>query len=471
MDLAIQLKRRGPIQMVGVIGMGYVGIPSAALFAEVYPWVYGFQRDSKSSGYKVAMLNRGESPLKGEEPGLEDLLKKVVAKGTFSCTTDFSTISELDAVTIAIQTPFRDPKDLIPDSSALIEGIRMAGKYIGEGALVVLESTITPGTTVGIAREILEEESGMKTGTDFALAHAPERVMVGRLIRNIQEHDRIVGGIDKESTKRAQELYTPVLTKGRIIPMTATAAEVTKTAENTFRDLQIAAVNELALYCEAMGINVYDVREGVASLKEEGVTRAILWPGAGVGGHCLTKDTYHLERGVAMLGPDRLDYPKGKESLFTLARSINDFMPKHMAHLTVQGLTRAGKEVPGSRIALLGWAFIANSDDARNTPSETYKDLMQREGANVMIHDPFVEESGINKDLPTVLKNSDAVAIFTGHSVYKSFDPVAMKNLTQKSIPVIIDGRNMIDADRFIKEGWVYKGIGRGDKNNHPILQ
>jgi len=469
MDLVKQLKRRGPITKVGVIGMGYVGIPSSALFADVYPRVYGFQRDSKSSGYKVAMLNRGESPLKGEEPGLEELLKKVIKKGTYSCTTDFSKISELDAVTIAIQTPFKDPKDLIPDFSALTEGIRMAGKYIDKGALVVLESTITPGTTQGMAREILEEESGMTAGKDFALAHAPERVMVGRLLRNIQEHDRIVGGIDQESTRRAQELYTPILTKGHIIPMTATAAEVTKTAENTFRDLQIAAVNELALYCEAMGINVYDVREGVASLKEEGVTRAILWPGAGVGGHCLTKDTYHLERGVTILGPDLLDYPEGKESLFTLARSINDFMPKHMFHLTREGLARAGKIVKGSRIALLGWAFIANSDDARNTPSEVYRDLMQKEGAIITIHDPFVEEQGIEKDIQAVLKNTDAVAIFAGHSVYKAFEPFVIKRLTQKSLPVIIDGRNMIDADQFIKAGWIYKGIGRGDKNNHSI--
>ena len=142
------------------------------------------------------------------------------------------------------------------------------------------------------------KKSQAKAGEDFALAHAPERVMVGRLLKNIREHDRIVGGIDEASTKRAVELYSPVLTVGQVIPMSATAAEVTKTAENTFRDLQIAAINQLALYCEAMGINVYDVRTGVDSLKGEGITRAVLWPGAGVGGHCLTKDTYHLERGL-----------------------------------------------------------------------------------------------------------------------------------------------------------------------------
>jgi UDP-N-acetyl-D-mannosaminuronic acid dehydrogenase len=473
-SLSAVLKQKGPITKIGVVGMGYVGIPSAVLFADVphYQRVYGFQRDSQSSGYKVAMLNRGESPLKGEEPGLKELLKKVVSKGKFSCTPDFSKIRGLDAVTIAIQTPFLNKTDLIPDFSALIDGIRTTGKYIQKGSLVVLESTITPGTTTGMAKTLLEEASGMVAGRDFALAHAPERVMVGRLLRNIHEHDRIVGGIDTASTARAQELYTPVLTNGRIIPMSATAAEVTKTAENTFRDLQIAAVNELALYCEAMGINVYDVREGIASLKEESVSRAILWPGAGVGGHCLTKDTYHLERGVKTLGTGMLDYPQGKESLFTLARNINDFMPLHMANLTCSGLERAGEKTEGTQIALLGWAFIANSDDARNTPSEVYHDLMKEQGAEVVIHDPYVEQYPgviIEKNLEETLLGASAVVIFTGHSKYRTLDPVEMGKRMGKKRPLIVDGRNMVDPDRFIQAGWVFKGIGRGDKNSHPL--
>ena len=281
MALEALIKKRGPIKKIGVLGMGYVGIPAAALFADspVFDIVYGFQRDSASSGYKIAMLNRGESPLKGEEPGLEDLLKKVVAAGKFSCTSDFSKIAGLDAVTLSIQTPFLNKEDLLPDFSALKEGIGQVGRYLTPGTLVVLESTVTPGTTDTLAKEILEQESGLRAGTDFALAHAPERVMVGRLLRNIREHDRIVGGIDPVSTRRATELYSPVLTLGKVIPMSATAAEVTKTTENTFRDLQIAAMNELALYCEAMGINVYDVRTGVDSLKGEGITTgdALAW--------------------------------------------------------------------------------------------------------------------------------------------------------------------------------------------------
>ncbi len=472
-SLASKIAQRRAIKKIGVVGMGYVGIPAAMLFANApqFDKVYGFQRASATSGYKIAMLNRGESPLKGEEPGLEDLIRQVVTAGKFECTSDYSKISELDAVTLSIQTPFLNPKDLTPDFSALFDGIRHVGHYISEGALVVLESTITPGTTTGVARELLEEQSGMKAGVDFALAHAPERVMVGRLLRNIREHDRIVGGIDEVSTRRATELYSPVLTTGKIIPMSATAAEVTKTAENTFRDLQIAAANELALYCEAMGINVYDVRSGIDSLKGEGITRAILWPGAGVGGHCLTKDTYHFERGVKVLG-GKLDYPDGRDSLFVLARTINDFMPRHMATLTTDALSRAGKTVKGSRIALLGWAFINNSDDARNTPSEIYRDILMGQGATLRVHDPYVKAYpgvSIEQDIEAVLSHADAVAIFTGHSQYRNLDPLAIRKACGSSRPVIVDGRNVIDPNAFIAGGFVYKGIGRGDKNDHPI--
>ena len=470
--LAQLIKSRGPIRKAGVIGMGYVGIPAAMLLANVptIEKVYGFQRASKSSGYKIEMLNRGECPLKGIEPGLDDLVKKVVTEGKFECTSDFSKISELDAICLAIQTPFKDPKDLIPDFGALIDGIKNVGTYLKPGMLVVLESTITPGTTAVMAREILEKESGLVAGEDFALAHAPERVMVGRLLQNIQEHDRCVGGIDDVSTARAVELYGPIMTKGKVIPMSATEAEVTKTTENTIRDLQIAAANQLALYCEAMGINFYNVRTGVDSLKGEGITRAMLWPGAGVGGHCLTKDTYHLERGMHMLGGDKLDYPTGEESLYVLARHINDFMPKHMMTLTKNALRC--ESLAGKKIALLGWAFLANTDDARNTPSEAYYHLAKSEGALTTVHDvwvkdfPEIPELVIMKSIQDAVKDADAVIVLTGHNEYKALTADALKVMTGKEHPVIIDGRNIIDPDTFLNAGWIYRGIGRGDKNN-----
>nr|WP_319540016.1 nucleotide sugar dehydrogenase [uncultured Methanospirillum sp.] len=466
------IAQRGPIRTIGVIGMGYVGIPAALLFANVpsVKMVYGLQRNSLSSGYKISMLNAGELPLKGEEPNLPGLLKEVIAAKKFRCTDDFSLIRSCDAVTIAIQTPFLNPQDLIPDFSALEEGIRRAGRYLTKGILVVLESTITPGTTIGIVQKILEEESGLVAGEDFALAHAPERVMVGRLIKNIQEHDRIVGGIDETSTRRACELYSMVLIKGRVIQMTATAAEVTKTAENTLRDMQIAAANQLALYCEAMGVNFYDVRNGIDSLKGDGITRAILWPGAGVGGHCLTKDTYHLERGVQTSGIEPLDFPSGTESLFVTARKINDFMPDHMFHLLKTGLERIHKDIRGSRVALLGWAFLANTDDARNSPSELFYQRCLEAGAVVKVHDPWVKGASISSSLEEVLTGADAVVIFTGHREYLSFNLQEIRKVMGTGCPVIVDGRNIVDPDQYIHAGFIYKGIGRGDKNQHQII-
>jgi UDP-N-acetyl-D-mannosaminuronic acid dehydrogenase len=474
MTLDTLLLKRGPIKKIGVIGMGYVGIPAAALFADapVFDHVCGFQRDSPSSGYKIAMLNRGESPLKGEEPGLEELLKKVTAAKKFRCTSDFSAIAGLDAVTLSIQTPFLNKDDLLPDFSALRDGIRQVGRYLQPGMLVVLESTVTPGTTGGMARGLLEQESGLVAGKDFALAHAPERVMVGRLLRNIREHDRCVGGIDEASTKRATELYTPVLTAGKVIPMSATAAEVTKTAENTFRDLQIAAINELALYCEAMGINIYDVRSGIDSLRGEGITRALLWPGAGVGGHCLTKDTYHLERGVQVLGKGTLDYPENEPSLYVLARRINDFMPDHMFHLTAAALERAGVPLNGAKVTVLGWAFLSDSDDTRNTPSEPFRNACIRKGAQVTVHDPYVAAYPgvpIVQSIGEAVKGADAIVIFAGHRQYRALDPKALRELSGRKHPAIIDGRNMVDPDAYIREGFIYKGIGRGDRNGHPV--
>ncbi|MDH7592739.1 MAG: nucleotide sugar dehydrogenase [Methanomicrobiales archaeon] len=473
--LELLFEERGRIRRVGVVGMGYVGIPSAVLFADapVYESVLGFQRESPSGKQKIAMLNRGESPLKGEEPELAGILQRVVREGRFRCTSDFSEVGSCDAVTIAVQTPFRRPEDLVPDFSPLEEAVRRVGEHLVDGMLVVLESTVTPGTTTGIVRQLLEGASGMRAGEDFALAHAPERVMVGRLVRNLREHDRIVGGIDDASTRRACELYRPILTKGKLIPMGATAAEVEKTAENALRDLQIAAANQLAIYCEAMGVNFYDVHHGIASLREEGVTRALLLPGAGVGGHCLTKDTFHLERGARMLGGGA-PLPQEIGSLFLVARRVNDFMPVHMAELTLAGLVRAGKKMDGARIALLGWAFIADSDDARNTPAEAFRNLVAGRGAEVSVHDPHVEEyEGVEilHDLDAALAGADAIAICTGHRLYRSLEPAHVRTLSGAPHPVIVDGRNVIDPDPFIHAGFVYKGIGRGDRNSHRIAE
>ena len=219
------------------------------------------------------------------------------------------------------------------------------------------------------------------------------------------------------------------------------------------------------------------VRAGVASLKGEGITRAILRPGAGVGGHCLTKDTYHLERGMQVFGKD-LDFPAGRESLYTLARGINDFMPEHMVHLTESALGEVGKSLKGSKIALLGWAFINDSDDARNTPAEPFFEAARAAGAEVRVHDPWVDPAtspdappGLSRDLDAVLAGADAVVVFAGHKEYRGLVPEQVKELCGSPHPAVVDGRNVVDPDAWIVEGFAYRGIGRGDKNGHVLKE
>ncbi|MDD1670854.1 MAG: nucleotide sugar dehydrogenase, partial [Methanomicrobiales archaeon] len=167
-----------------------------------------------------------------------------------------------------------------------------------------------------------------------------------------------------------------------------------------------------------------------------------------------------------------LDYPEKAGSLFLLAREINDFMPRHMYRLTLDGLARAGKPLAGARVAVLGWAFLQNSDDTRNTPSEPYRDLLVGGGAEVAVHDPYVDRYPgvtISQDLREVISGADAIAIFTSHKQYRALVPMELRAWSGKERPVIVDGRNLVDPDACVSAGFVYRGIGRGDKNRHPL--
>lgn len=456
-----------------VIGMGYVGIPSALLFAESesYSYVYGIQRVSKRSGSKISDLNSGINPFK-EEKDVGDLLNVVLRRGKFECTSDYSVIEECDLVTVTVQTPTGLN---IPDYSHLESAVDEIGKNLKDGCLVSIESTITPGTTEGWVKEVLEGKSGKKCGEDFYLVHAPERVKPGRLLKNIRELDRCIGGVDSESTVKGVECYIPIMKGGEIHMMTATEAEVVKTAENAIRDVQIAIANQLAVYCETFGINYWNVHKGISSLHGEGVSRCLLHPGSGVGGHCLVKDTLHLEKGHKDFSGNKTsgefrggDYIQSK-SLFLSSRQINDYMPYHMVELTEYGLSVRKKvyrtDNKNLKFAILGWAFAENTSDDRNTPSKTYYDgIKQRFDGDVMIHDPYVEISSydICRDLNMVLSGADVVAIMTGHKDYSILSGVYVGGLCNPHA-VIVDGRNVIDPEQFMNAGFVYMGIGRGD--------
>jgi UDP-N-acetyl-D-mannosaminuronic acid dehydrogenase len=454
--------------------MGYVGIPNALLFANDpdTDFVYGIQRKSPRSQHKINDMNNGIIPFDTYENEMDDLIGRALEQEKFTCTSNTSVINECDAVIISVQTPFKTKTE--PDFEAIDSAVNDVAKNMYEDTLVSIESTVTPGYTVNFILPFIEKMSGFNK-KDISLVHAPERVTPGKMLHNIRNIDRVIGGVDPVSTTMAAFLYKRIVTNARIIKTDATTAETIKTAENTFRDVQIAAINQLALYCEAIGVNVYNVRSGIDTLEGYGVTRSVLWPGAGVGGHCLTKDTYHLERGMRN-GGSKLDFPDNTDSLYTTSRSINDFMPVHMRNLTENALKSVGKSLDNARIAILGLSYNHDSDDMRDTPTEKFCALFDHiPGAwTITIHDPYsMYYSGdlyVTNVMDTATHDTDAVLIFTSHKEYYYLNPVKLKSICKTDHPVIIDGRNVIDPDKFIECGFVYRGIGRGDKNNHPII-
>ena len=444
-----------------VVGMGYVGIPAAALFADVPGFdVTGVQRRSKRSGWKIDWLNKGKNPIGGDEPGLSELLARVVKKKSFRVCEDIAVVKNAEAVLIDVQTPTE--ADRKPRYESLKEVSAEIGKHLRKGALVVIESTVAPGTTEYIVKPILEKASKMKVGKDFFLAFSYERVMVGRLINNIVNLPRIVGGIDKKSTERAVELYGHVV-KASLHPTDALTAEVAKVVENTYRDVNIAFANEVALICESLGVNVYDVREFVNTLHNDpknpisNPVRNMHFPGAGVGGHCLPKDPWLLKYGVDTYGKFKV-----APEIIVGSRLLNDSMPSHVADLLEEALKEHGKSLIGAKIAILGVAFLENSDDTRNTPSAALYEELKKRGAKPVMHDPIVREYELpfTKDLEGTLHGADAAIISTKHREYLKLD---LKKLAKKlKTPILIDGRNAFDAEKARKAGLTYRGIGKG---------
>jgi len=443
-----------------VIGMGYVGIPAATLFADVEGFsVVGIQRRSKRSGWKIDWLNEGKNPIGGDEPGLSELIQKVVKKGTFRVTDDFSECSDADAILIDVQTP-TDEKG-IPHYESLKEVSKQVGNHMGKDVLVIIESTVAPGTTENIVKPILEEESGLQAGTDFSLVFSYERVMVGRLLKNIVYLPRIVGGIDKESTRRGVDLYKNIV-KETIHPTTVLTAEVAKVVENTYRDVNIAFANEVALLCESLEVDVFDVRKLVNTLPNDpsnpssNPVRNMHFPGAGVGGHCLPKDPWLLKYGVDTYGRFKVE-----PHVIVKSRELNMWMPTHTADLLEEGLKDAGKKLQGAKIAILGVAFMENSDDTRNTPAKTLYEILEKKGAKPMLHDPYVRDFDLpfTKDFNEVIHDADAIVIVTKHKEYLNFDLSSIKN--KMNTPVIIDGRNTYQKEECEKLGFIYKGVGK----------
>ena len=450
-----QTKRKVSIinTKITVFGMGYVGIPCAALLADVPNFqVTGIQRRSKRSGWKIDVINDGKSPFKGKEPGLEELISRVVKNQKFFVTDDPSVCADSDFILIDVQTPTDDIH--YPRYESLEEVSQLISKYMRKGVTVIVESTVAPGTTENIVLPILTKGSGLKPSEDFNLAFSYERVMPGKLLEYIINMPRVIGGIDETSAQKAEWLYSHIVKREISTMDTCIGAELAKTIENSYRDVNIAFANEMAMVCESMGVNIYEIIKVINARHD----RHMHIPGAGVGGHCLPKDPWLLRYGAMKYGTHFRE-----PEIISLSRRINDNMPVHLVELIGDVFSKNNLNFRESKITILGVAYLEDSDDIRNTPARRVLSLLRSRNAEIILHDPYVErldEEEIKKDFWEAVDKSDCLVFVTKHSEYYEIDLLRLKSVMKT--PIIIDGRNIFTKGKLKEFDFIYEAIGKG---------
>ena len=407
---------------VGVIGLGYVGLPLVVAFARAGVKAVGFDVD----GERTAALGRGESYIP-DVPG-EDV-RAVVESGALAATTDFSELARVDTVSICVPTPLRGTHE--PDLSHIVAAVDQVASNLRAGQLVVLESTTYPGTVAELVRPRLEA-GGLRAGTDFFLAYSPERVDPGSPDWTTQNIPKVVGGVDAESLAAATALYGLIL--DAVVPVSSpTTAEMVKLLENTFRAVNIGLVNEMALICRALGVDVWEVIEA-AKTKPFGFMA--FYPGPGLGGHCIAVDPFYLNWKARK---------SGLESRFIeLAGAVNASMPRQVVERVNEALNSRSRAVRGSRVHLFGMAYKANVSDTRESPAISVAALLQQRGATVSYSDPFVpavcEGSLALKAVPAeeaLADGMDCAVIVTDHG------GVDYAEIARRA-PVVVDTRNAL---------------------------
>jgi UDP-N-acetyl-D-mannosaminuronic acid dehydrogenase len=423
---------------VAVIGLGYVGLPVACEFARVNFDVLGVELRPE----RVEKINRGISPIDGDEPGLNKLLIEAVQTGRLRATDNYQELCERDVILIDVETPVDE--DHIPRYDALRSVLESLGPVLKYGALVIIESTISPGTMNAVVKPLLEKSSGGRLNENFFLGNCPERVMPGKLLSNLRGLSRVVGGMTPETAEAMVSLYCHIV-QADLDPVNCVTAELVKTVENAYRDVQIAFANEIALICEEVGGDVWRVRD----LVNKSPYRHMHLPGAGVGGHCIPKDPWLLYFSVK----DK-DVPV---RIIPAARSVNDSMPLHMVQMIEKALVPTGRNLSGARVLVLGYAYLEDSDDTRNSPSESLVRHLKNEGAEVVIHDPYVSE--YQGDWQVLAKNCDVAVLMVKHQSYLDMD--LKKLATVMRTPLLVDGRNALDAKQASLAGINYRAIGQ----------
>jgi UDP-N-acetyl-D-glucosamine dehydrogenase len=399
-------KLRNKEARVAVLGLGYVGLPLAVVFGEAGFHVTGIDPDSR----KVDSLNQGVSYIPDVKT---EAVEKLVKSGHLTATTDFSVLQEMDAVSICVPTPLRQTGD--PDMSFIISATDELAKYMHKGVVVVLQSTTYPGTTREVLLPRLGEEQGLTVGEDWFLAFSPERVDPGREDYTTKNTPKVMGGITEACGEVATVWYQGAIDNVYRVS-SAEAAEMAKLLENTFRMINIGLVNELAIMCERLGVDVWEVIDAAAT-KPFGFMK--FTPGPGLGGHCIPIDPLYLSWKMKSFNYNA--------RFIELASEINTNMPRYVVSRVMEALNDLGKALKGSKVLVLGAAYKPDIDDVRESPALDVIGLLKQKGALVEYHDPYIPHIHHEtddwhmdsiKDVMASVKEADAVVIITNHSVY-----------------------------------------------------
>lgn len=408
--------------ILGVVGLGYVGLPLAVEKAKAGFKVVGFDVQPQ----KVAMVNNGENYI-GDVVN-EDLLA-IVKSGRLQTTSDFSKIAELDCISICVPTPLDEYQQ--PDISYVKSSAETVAKYLHKDMLIVLESTTYPGTTEELIKPILEK-TGLKCGKDFYLAFSPERVDPGNLLYKTKNTPKVVGGVTSECTNVAAAMYESVLEAPVFRASCPAVAEMEKILENTYRNINIGLMNELAMLCHKMEINIWEVIEA-AKTKPYGFQA--FYPGPGLGGHCIPLDPYYLSWKAREYG--------FHTSMIESSMIVNDRMPEYCVERAGKILNKFSKSLNGSKVLVLGIAYKQDIDDYRESPALKVISILEDSGANTSFYDPWIQEykrdGKVFKSIPElteeVIKSADIIIITTAHTNVDY-------ELVQKNAKVIFDTKN-----------------------------
>ena len=407
--------------------MGYIGLPTATMFSCYGHKVIGVDVNEKV----VNNINKGKIII--EEPNLEELVEDVVKKGNL-----IASISpkESDVFIISVPTPIKDDKT--SDMSYVISATKSIIKYLKEGNIVVLESTSPVGTTEEVVKPIIEE-SGLKVGRDIMLGYCPERVIPGKIIYELKNNDRVIGGIDKKSAEEIRKIYKTIV-DGNIYLTDCKTAELCKLMENTYRDVNIALSNELLLICDKLNINVWEVIE--YSNKHPRVN--LHTPGPGVGGHCLAVDPWFI-----------IEKEPELSNIIKSSRLLNDSMPEYVYN-KIDKILQKDKS---KKITILGITYKANTDDMRESSIIKLIDKLLKNNYNVKVFDPYIKDFQINcQSILEACKDSDLLILGVNHDYFKNLPLDEIKTTMKGNL--ILDIRNFLDKEEVEKSGFIYKLLG-----------